>query len=189
MPIARPRRLKTNDVYWLPLSLQCTRPTVRATARDGHLRCVADELGSEACGQCPAGDRSRVAVHHRRQIPGPDIFDVRAPQAVGRRHVEVARHQVRRGLDPPRWSSSCRGGDGPSPTSRPSASAAPRACGPRELRGRGAARRGPAAPACNSGAPAVISRTRGALLLSRRQASVAEFRRQTFTPDEGRVCG
>jgi hypothetical protein len=37
---------------------------------------------------------------------------------------------------------------------------------------------------CNSRAPAVISRTRGALLLSCTQASVAEFRRQTLAPDE-----
>src|SRR5215216_4936137 len=36
----------------------------------------------------------------------------------------------------------------------------------------------------NSGAPAVISRTRGALLLSWTQASVAEFRRETLAPDE-----
>ena len=37
---------------------------------------------------------------------------------------------------------------------------------------------------CNSGAPAVIARTRGALLLSCTQASVAEFRRETLAPDE-----
>jgi hypothetical protein len=37
---------------------------------------------------------------------------------------------------------------------------------------------------CNSGAPAVISRTRGALPRSCTQASVAELRRQTLTPDE-----
>ena len=35
---------------------------------------------------------------------------------------------------------------------------------------------------CNSGAPAVIARTRGALLLSCTQASVAEFRRETLAP-------
>jgi len=32
--------------------------------------------------------------------------------------------------------------------------------------------------------PAVVARTRGALLLSCTQASVAEFRRQTLAPDE-----
>ena len=37
---------------------------------------------------------------------------------------------------------------------------------------------------CNSRAPAVIFRTRGALLLSCTQASVAEFRRQALAPDE-----
>ena len=37
---------------------------------------------------------------------------------------------------------------------------------------------------CNSGAPAVISRARGALLLSCTQASVAEFGRPTPAPDE-----
>ena len=37
---------------------------------------------------------------------------------------------------------------------------------------------------CNSGAPAVISRTRRALLLSCTQAIVAEFRRQTLAPDD-----
>jgi hypothetical protein len=37
---------------------------------------------------------------------------------------------------------------------------------------------------CNSGAPAVIARTRGALLLSCTQASVAELRRQTLAPDD-----
>ena len=39
---------------------------------------------------------------------------------------------------------------------------------------------------CNSGAPADTSRTRGALLLSCTQASVAEFRRQTLAPDDTR---
>jgi hypothetical protein len=37
---------------------------------------------------------------------------------------------------------------------------------------------------CNSGAPAVISRTRYALLLSCTQASVAELRCQTLAPDD-----
>ena len=37
---------------------------------------------------------------------------------------------------------------------------------------------------CNSGVPAVLSRTRGALLLSCTSASVAESRRQTLAPDE-----
>ena len=37
---------------------------------------------------------------------------------------------------------------------------------------------------CNSGAPAVVACTRGALLLSCTQASVAEFRRQALAPDE-----
>jgi hypothetical protein len=36
----------------------------------------------------------------------------------------------------------------------------------------------------NSGAPAVISPTRGALLLSCTQASVAELRRQTLATDD-----
>src|SRR3954453_1082023 len=39
-------------------------------------------------------------------------------------------------------------------------------------------------PAGNSGARAVIARSRGALLLSRTQASVAEFRRETLARDE-----
>jgi hypothetical protein len=38
---------------------------------------------------------------------------------------------------------------------------------------------------CSSGAPALISRAHGALLLSCTQASVAEFRRQTLAPDGG----
>ena len=40
---------------------------------------------------------------------------------------------------------------------------------------------------CNSGAPADISRTRRALLLSYTQASVAEFRRETLAPDDERA--
>ncbi len=39
---------------------------------------------------------------------------------------------------------------------------------------------------CNSGAPAVIARSGGALLLSCTQASVAEFRRQTLALDDPR---
>jgi hypothetical protein len=39
---------------------------------------------------------------------------------------------------------------------------------------------------CNSGAPAAIPHSRGTLLLSCTQASVAEFRRQTLALDEAR---
>jgi hypothetical protein len=42
---------------------------------------------------------------------------------------------------------------------------------------------------CNSGAPAVISRPRGALLVSCTQASVAESKRQTLAPDDRLASG
>jgi hypothetical protein len=76
---------------------------VGATARDGHLERVDDELGAEVVGERPADDRPAVAVHHRGEIqpalPRSDVGDVRAPEAVDRGRVKVALDEIRRAAD------------------------------------------------------------------------------------------
>jgi hypothetical protein len=82
---------------------------------------------------------------------------------------------------PPRRSRRSRRSDTTDPAAAPSGEAAA-TLAPTVWR-----RRPSAAPFHAWGAPAVIARTRGALLLSCTQASVAELRRPTLAPDELRA--
>jgi hypothetical protein len=76
------------------------QPGLRAPARDGHLERPLDELKAHVGEHAPADDQAAEAVDHRGEVqpplPGGQVGDVRAPQAVRRRGIEVALDQVGR---------------------------------------------------------------------------------------------
>ena len=116
------------------------------------------------------GRRIGLAVRRRR---GQQRGDARVPQADDACIRQAA--SARAPLSPrSRWTTSRRPAAAQSPQ--------PRFCIVERQQSRSRYR-----VPCNSRAPAVIFCTRGALLLSCTQASVAEFRRQTLAPDDVRV--
>jgi hypothetical protein len=73
---------------------------LRASLLQGLLEGVQDEAGVGGAADAPADDPPGVGVDHKGDVdearPGGDVGEIRQPQPVGRRRVELAVHMVER---------------------------------------------------------------------------------------------